>query len=100
MAAWLISALAMIAGRPAARAGIAAVRRFGPAAAVGTGVGVGVGALATGDIPFIGPAEAPRRRRRRRALTQGDRNDIAFITATLGSPAGKAFALIIASRIG
>jgi len=41
----------------------------------------------------------PMRRRRRRALTQSDRNDIAFISATLGAPAGKQFAMIIASRV-
>jgi len=40
----------------------------------------------------------PRRRRRKRVLTSNDRADIAFITATLGAPAGKSFALIVAAR--
>lgn len=40
-----------------------------------------------------------KRRRRRRALTQSDRNDIAFVAATLGQPAAKQFALILASRM-
>lgn len=45
-----------------------------------------------------GDGARPRRRRRRRALTASDRADIAFITATLGVPAGKAFAIQLAAR--
>jgi len=32
-------------------------------------------------------------------LTSNDRADISFITATLGAPAGKAFAMIVAARV-
>lgn len=40
------------------------------------------------------------RRRRRRALTLSDRADIAFISGTLGKPAGRDFAMIVAARSG
>ncbi len=39
-----------------------------------------------------------RRRRRRRALTQSDRNDIAFIAATIGKTAAGSFAVQLATR--
>lgn len=56
------------------------------------------------DLPFIGPLfgggdeERVRRRRRRRALTQSDRNDIAFIAATIGKAAAGSFAVQLATR--
>jgi len=50
------------------------------------------------QFPGIFKKEEGKRRRRRRALTQGDRDDIAFITGMLGSPAGKQFALTLAGR--
>lgn len=84
------------------------------------GIGAGVGAVsgALGDapgegIPFLPATIDPferggfdifarkgrgKRHRRRRALTQGDRDDIAFITGMLGAPAGKQFALTLAGR--
>jgi len=40
----------------------------------------------------------PRRRRRRRALTASDKADIAFISGTLGKPAGRDFAMVVAAR--
>jgi hypothetical protein len=36
------------------------------------------------------------RRRRRRALTKADREDIAFVAGMLGKPAGRDFAMIVA----
>lgn len=62
--------------------------------------GAGLGfALGGGDVPFIGGDDAkPKRRRRRRALTASDKADIAFISGTLGKPAGKDFAMIVAAR--
>lgn len=36
------------------------------------------------------------RRRRKRALTKSDREDIAFISGMLGKPAGRDFAMIVA----
>lgn len=39
------------------------------------------------------------RRRRRRALTVSDKNDIAFVAATLGETTGRKFALLVASRV-
>lgn len=56
--------------------------------------GIEVFARGRGD-----PEEEPRkRRRRRRALTQSDRNDIAFIAATIGKPAAGSFAVQLATR--
>lgn len=97
MAAWIISALALL-GRFAVG---------GPGRALVTGATAAT-ILDTGDIfgggisglpGIFGGEEKPKRRRRRRALTASDRADIGFIAATLGQPAGKAFALVIASRI-
>ena len=42
--------------------------------------------------------DKPRRRRRRRALTASDKADIAFISGTLGKPAGRDFAMVVAAR--
>lgn len=96
MPAWIIAALIALRGlgAPAARA-LAGT----PVRALATGAGVG--ALAAGGIPGVDifpDGEKRRRRRRRRALTASDRADIAFITATLGVPAGKAFAIQLAAR--
>lgn len=55
--------------------------------ALAAGAGVGISQLLDRDGRPMG-----RRRRRRRALTQGDRQDIAFITATLGKAAADRFA--------
>jgi len=72
-----------------------AVRLFGSKATLAI-----VGAAAAADLgPFSdGGIGIPRRRRRRRALTASDKLDIAFIAGTLGKPAGKDFAMIVASR--
>jgi len=69
-------------------------RRLAIPAAAGL-AGAGFGELAFGG----GGDGAPRRRRRRRVLTANDRADISFITATLGAPAGKSFAMIVAARV-
>ena len=94
MAAWLIAALQMLRGL-----------------AVGTPTralisGGTAGAVAAGQnlfdfLPGIGGDGDPdrvRRRRRRRALTQSDRNDIAFIAATIGKAAAGSFAVQLATR--
>ena len=101
MPAWIIAALMGLRtlAAPAARA-LAGT----PARALLTGATGG--ALIGGGIPGVdlfpdggGILGAPRRRRRRRrALTASDRADIAFITATLGVPSGKAFAIQLAAR--
>jgi len=77
------------AGPLARRAAIPGLAGFG---------GAGLGSQffgADGDI--LDPPK--KRRRRRRVLTSNDRADISFITATLGAPAGKAFAMIVAARV-
>ncbi len=62
-------------------------------------VGLGVfGAAAALDIGPFGDEEKKKRRRRRRALTASDKADIAFISGTLGKPAGRDFAMIVAAR--
>jgi len=74
--------------------GKAIARRLGPGALAGV-AGAGLG-----EFAFGGDGDGlPRRRRRRRVLTANDRADISFITATLGAPAGKAFAMIVAARV-
>lgn len=97
MPAWIISALLAL------RSGLVG----GPGRALVTGA-VGsqilddsfLGDVVSGAGGLIGLGEEKKkRRRRRRALTASDRADIGFIAATLGQPAGKAFALVIASRI-
>jgi len=69
---------------------------LGSRLALGTGAGLALGGL---DLPFIGgDDDKPKRRRRRRALTASDKADIAFISGTLGKPAGRDFAMIVAAR--
>lgn len=70
-----------------------AARGLGIATAGGA-AGVGIAGLFDGDGDG-----SRRRRRRKRVLTANDRADISFITATLGAPAGKAFAMIVAARV-
>jgi len=93
MAAWVITALSLLAGL-ATRAGPLARRAALPVAA-------GAAGIAAGNIGIPGVdlfPEEKRRRRRRRALTASDRADIAFIESILGKAAGKSFAMIIATR--
>ncbi len=56
------------------------------------------GAGFLGSLFGGGDGGGPRRRRRRRALTQSDRNDIAFIAATIGKAAAGSFAVQLATR--
>lgn len=90
MAALLALAARMIAAVVGSRAALVGV---GTAAALDIGPfgGAPVG------IPFLGGG-ARARRRRRRALTASDKADIAFISGTLGKPAGRDFAMIVAAR--
>ena len=57
-----------------------------------------LGGAAAFDIGPFGDDHEHRRRRRRRALTASDKADIAFISGTLGKPAGRDFAMIVAAR--
>ncbi len=92
MPAWLAAALALLRSvtfgtptRAAITAGTAAIAS--PFASIG-------GFFGLGD----GDPDKVRRRRRRRALTQSDRNDIAFIAATIGKAAAGSFAVQLATR--
>jgi len=58
-------------------------------------VGPDLGGFA--GLRFLGDGKH-RRRRRRRALTASDKADIAFISGTLGKPAGRDFAMVVAAR--
>ncbi len=90
MAAWLLSALSLLRS-------VAFGTRLRTAATVATGAIALPGGI---DFPFLGGGdeERVRRRRRRRALTQSDRNDIAFIAATIGKAAAGSFAVQLATR--
>jgi len=91
MAAWLLSALSLLRS-------VAFGTRLRTAATVATGAIALPGGI---DFPFIGGGgdeDRVRRRRRRRALTQSDRNDIAFIAATIGKAAAGSFAVQLATR--
>lgn len=93
MAAWLVSALKMLAGGGLFAAGTElATSTFG-----GVSPGPGIFGDVLGGIPGFGQ-EKKKRRRRRRALTSSDKVDIAFIAGILGKPAGKDIAAIIAAR--
>ena len=92
MAAWLIAALQMLRGLAIGT----------PTRALISGGTAGVAATGGGLFDFLGfgggDEEKVRRRRRRRALTQSDRNDIAFIAATIGKAAAGSFAVQLATR--
>jgi len=99
VAAWMASALRMLAGGLAFGAGSELAVRAVPGGFQGISGGAGPGADPSVKVhPLF--HEHKHRRRRRRALTQGDKADIAFIVATLGAPAGKSFAMIIAAKVG
>ena len=78
------------------------------AAAAGGAAFAGAQQALTGDVGpdlggfaglrFLGGDGKSRRRRRRRALTASDKADIAFISGTLGKPAGRDFAMVVAAR--
>ncbi len=92
MPAWLLSGLALL-------------RSLAFGTRVRTGVTAVTGALALpggasipGILGFGDGDDAPRRRRRKRALTQSDRNDIAFIAATISKAAAGSFAVQLATR--
>lgn len=85
-------ALAREAGRRLALAsGRGIVRRTAVPVALG-----GAGSLAASAL--FGDDDRPRRRRRKQVLTASDRADIAFIAGSLGKPAGRDFAMIVAAR--
>lgn len=94
MPAWLLTALRLLAGMSAKPGGPAPslARRIGGPLALGTGGGL-LGDLIGGDGD-----DRPRRRRRRRTLSQGDRDDISFIAATINQTAAGRFAVALATR--
>ena len=82
-----------------ARSVLAAVTGRAGLAALGGAAALDIGPFGGGGGPFgIFGDDKPRRRRRRRALTASDKADIAFISGTLGKPAGRDFAMVVAAR--
>ena len=93
MAPWLLSALRLLAGG------------LGAGAAFETGQQLLQGPIdsRTGSPELFGLGslfgkEPHKRRRRRRALTHTDKDDIAFLAATVGEPTARKFALLLASH--
>jgi len=91
MAAWLIAALGLLAGGLAGREGgipglPAVIDPFER------------GGLALPGFLLGGDDDKKKRRRRRRALTNSDRDDIAFIAATIGKTSAGAFAVQLVTR--
>jgi len=88
----LAGAVALLAtlGRTAAGRGISKAL---PLALAGT-----VGAVGIPGVDLFNGDELKPRRRRRRALTVSDKNDIAFVAAAVGEPTARKFALLIAAR--
>ena len=71
-----------------------------PARALATGATGGF-SLPGGFPSFFGDGgdpDRPRRRRRRRALTNSDRDDIAFVAATISKTAAASFAVQLVTR--
>lgn len=101
MAAWLLQALRLLAVGAVGGAGWEAGQRivgpvdprtgspelFAEARGWDWGDGGGIGGVIRG-----------RRKRRRRALTYQDKDDIAFLAATVGEPTARKFALLLASK--
>jgi len=96
MVAWILSALAMLGAAALSPVGRGVIAGATTATALDTG---DIFSGAFNPLGLFDDKDKKKRRRRRRALTASDRADIGFIAATLGQPAGKAFALVIASRI-
>ncbi len=84
---------------------LALARLVGARVAGGTGrraiLGAAGGTTIAGALGLGGGGDGDggrRRRRRKNVLTASDRADIAFIAGSLGKPAGRDFAMIVAAR--
>ncbi|HIB68111.1 MAG TPA: hypothetical protein EYO33_24200 [Phycisphaerales bacterium] len=88
----LAGAVALLASLGRTQAG-GLIRKALPLALAGTAGAVGIPGV---DL-FNGNGDKVRRRRRR-ALTVSDKNDIAFVAAAVGEPTARKFALLIAAR--
>jgi len=100
--AWIVAALSTIGRFLAGRggAGIAIGTALPVSDVLGGAAGVVIDPLQSGLglAGLFGGKEKVARRRRKRALTQSDRNDIAFIAATISKSAAGTFAVQLASR--
>ena len=103
MPSWLIAALRLLAAGAAAGSGAELAIQAIPGGLGGSrgqiAVPGGQAAPSAGWIDHHGIwHERRHRRRRRRALTAGDRADIAFIASLLGKSAGASFAAVIGAK--
>jgi len=105
MPVWIIQALGTLARAFGSRGAIAGGTALAGASALGIGGGgipflpAAFDPLEPGGFSIVGGVKALKvRRRRKRALTQSDRNDIAFIAATISKAAAGTFAVQLASR--
>lgn len=90
-----MTALSLMARQIISRLGGGAGRR----ALLGAGAGTVIGAVGIPGVDLFPDGDGVRRRRRRRRVFNAqDRADISFISATLGTGAGKQVAMIIAAR--
>lgn len=99
MPAWLLMALRLIAAGLAGGAAFETGQQLVGQIPPGGGEGFGLPTLESAGfpgIPFFGGRKP--RRRRRRALTHTDKDDIAFLAATVGEPTARKFALLLASH--
>lgn len=96
MAPWLLAALRLLAGGLGAGAAFEVGQQIfeGP-----VDPRTGSPELFGGFGGILGGGRRPeKRRRRRRALTHTDKDDIAFLAATVGEPTARKFALLLASH--
>ncbi len=104
MPVWIIQALGTLARAFGSRGAVVGGTALAGASALGLG-GRGIpflpapfDPLEPGGFSIVGGEAVKKRRRRKRALTQSDRNDIAFIAATISKAAAGTFAVQLASR--
>ena len=105
MPVWIIQAMATLGRAFGSRAALAGGTGLAGASALGIGGG-GIPFLPAALDPFEkggwslvgGQGVRKSRRRRKQALTQSDRNDIAFIAATISKAAAGTFAVQLVSR--
>lgn len=92
MPVWMISALTALRS--------IALGTPGRALTTGVGTGLSLPALDFSFLPGVGGPDDDKRkrRRRRRALTNSDRDDIAFIAATVSKAAAGSFATQLVTR--
>lgn len=96
MPAWLLMALKLIAAGLGGGAAFEVGQQLAGQEPT-SGGGFGLPSLGLNGFGTVF-GEHKKRRRRRRALTHTDKDDIAFLAATVGEPTARKFALLLASH--